>query len=92
MLGERLYPLIDALQPERACQITGMLLELDDSEVLALLQPADLAAGVQTPTPEKKTEPLRACAMWHKPRPACCSRPAPSRPSPTVSQAHPAGP
>ena len=38
LLGERLYPLIHAEQPERAGKITGMLLELDPYEVKALIE------------------------------------------------------
>ena len=38
MLGEVLLPLIRRLQPEHACKITGMLLELDNSELLILLE------------------------------------------------------
>lgn len=37
MLGERLYPLIDATHPELASKITGMLLEIDNSELLHML-------------------------------------------------------
>jgi len=37
ILGERLFPLVQALQPELAGKITGMLLEMDNSEVLLLL-------------------------------------------------------
>ena len=36
MLGERLYPLIAILEPERAGKITGMLLELNDNELFEL--------------------------------------------------------
>ncbi|WP_285164328.1 hypothetical protein, partial [Mycobacterium tuberculosis] len=46
-LGERIYPLVHSLQPELAAKITGMLLEMDNSELLLLLEsPESLAAKV----------------------------------------------
>lgn len=38
MLGERLFPLIQAMYPELAGKITGMLLEIDNSELLHMLE------------------------------------------------------
>ncbi|XP_033875266.1 embryonic polyadenylate-binding protein A-like isoform X2 [Acipenser ruthenus] len=38
MLGERLYPLIHAMHPALAGKITGMLLEIDNSELLHMLE------------------------------------------------------
>ncbi|XP_074133325.1 polyadenylate-binding protein 1-like [Sminthopsis crassicaudata] len=38
MLGERLFPLIQAMHPALAGKITGMLLEIDNSELLHMLE------------------------------------------------------
>jgi len=41
LLGEALYPLVDELEHVAAAKITGMLLEMDQSEVLNLIESPD---------------------------------------------------
>jgi len=38
MLGERLFPMIHIMYPDLAGKITGMLLEIDNSELLHMLE------------------------------------------------------
>merc|ERR1719454_1090193 len=38
MLGEKLFPLIAKIQPDMAGKVTGMMLEMDNSELLMLLE------------------------------------------------------
>ena len=38
MLGERLFPLIQRMYPDLAGKITGMLLEIDNKELLHMLE------------------------------------------------------
>lgn len=53
MLGDRLFPLVNQLKvfsvhPDHAGKITGMLLEMDNSELLLLLEsPESLSAKVE---------------------------------------------
>lgn len=44
LLGERIYALIDKLYPghKEAGKITGMMLEIDNSELIMMLQDQDL--------------------------------------------------
>merc|ERR1719197_2204904 len=38
MLGEKLFPIVAKHQPELAGKVTGMMLEMDNSELLLLLE------------------------------------------------------
>jgi len=44
MIGERLFPLVSARQPSLAGKITGMLLEMDNGELILLLESPDALA------------------------------------------------
>ncbi|KAI3357618.1 hypothetical protein L3Q82_016025, partial [Scortum barcoo] len=52
LLGERLYPLIHSLHPNLAGKITGMLLEIDNSELLHMLE-----------SPESLHSKARLCSL-----------------------------
>ncbi|KAE8100137.1 hypothetical protein FH972_018064 [Carpinus fangiana] len=66
MLGEALYPLVDQLEHESAAKVTGMLLEMDQTEVLHLLEsPEALKAKVA-----EAMEVLRNVAQQHSNSPA----------------------
>jgi len=45
MLGERLYPLVYAQEPSFASKITGMLLDMDNGELLHLLESPESLTG-----------------------------------------------
>merc|ERR1719484_91321 len=41
MLGEKIFPLISRIHPEMTGKITGMMLEMDNSELLMLIESPD---------------------------------------------------
>ncbi|XP_033375494.1 polyadenylate-binding protein 4 isoform X6 [Parus major] len=51
MLGERLFPLIQAMHPSLAGKITGMLLEIDNSELLHMLESPESLRSKDTKKP-----------------------------------------
>jgi polyadenylate-binding protein len=59
MLGEALYPLIHASQPDLAGKITGMLLEMENVELLTLIETSSALN-------EKVDEALTVLAAWGK--------------------------
>ncbi|XP_076887457.1 polyadenylate-binding protein 2-like [Bidens hawaiensis] len=66
MLGENLYPLVEQLEGESAAKVTGMLLEMDQTEVLHLLEsPEALKAKVA-----EAMEVLRNVAQQQQQQPA----------------------
>jgi polyadenylate-binding protein len=70
LLGERLFPLVAGLQPDLAGKITGMLLEMDNTELLMLLEsPEALEAKV-----DEAVEVRPACAWLLARHSRCVSR------------------
>merc|ERR1712018_448516 len=59
MLGERLFPLIQGLYPDLAGKITGMLLEIDNSELVHMLEHQESL--------KSKVEEAVAVLQAHKP-------------------------
>ncbi|KAI3989781.1 hypothetical protein MKX01_040751 [Papaver californicum] len=63
ILGEYLFPLVQNLEHELAAKITGMLLEMDNSELLLLLEsPESLAAKVDEAVQVLKLSKAKAAA------------------------------
>uniref|UniRef100_A0A674ETW5 Polyadenylate-binding protein n=1 Tax=Salmo trutta TaxID=8032 RepID=A0A674ETW5_SALTR len=76
MLGERLFPLIQAMHPSLAGKITGMLLEIDNSELLHMLESheslrskVEEAVAVLQAHQAKKDPHSRCVHTAHYPRP-----------------------
>lgn len=51
VLGERLFPLIQDVHPSLAGKITGMLLEIDNSELLHMLESPESLRSKVSPDP-----------------------------------------
>merc|ERR1719375_1442824 len=67
MLGEKIFPMISRIHPEMAGKITGMMLEMDNSELLMLIEsPDQLKAKVDEALrviSAKRRRTGRACAQ-----------------------------
>jgi len=68
ILGERLFPLIQATHPDHAGKITGMLLDIDNTELMHLLESREaLAAKIQEAVSVLRahtaTAPRRRCQL-----------------------------
>ncbi|KAL4218070.1 Polyadenylate-binding protein 4 [Mactra antiquata] len=66
MLGERLFPLIQRMYPDLAGKITGMLLEIDNSELLHMLE--------STESLKAKVEEAVAVLQAHQAKEAAASQ------------------
>ena len=71
MIGERLFPAIRKFQPEQAGRITGMMLEMDNSELLILLKSdqklkakVDEFTTTDAPAPSMATDATVVKAYW----------------------------
>ncbi|XP_073326538.1 polyadenylate-binding protein 1-like isoform X1 [Pagrus major] len=63
LLGERLYPMIHALHPNLAGKITGMLLEIDNSELLHMLEsPESLHSKVDEAIAVLQAHQVKECS------------------------------
>ncbi|KAL4617015.1 polyadenylate-binding protein 1-like, partial [Arapaima gigas] len=67
MLGERLFPLIQSMHPSLAGKITGMLLEIDNSELLHMLEsPESLRSKVDEACAECLVRGLDTYSLLHQ--------------------------
>lgn len=77
MLGERLYPLIESSHPDLASKITGMLLEIDNSELLHMLESREsLKAKVEEAVAVLQAHQHKVAAQARQTRPAPAAQPA----------------
>lgn len=68
MLGERLYPLIESSHPDLASKITGMLLEIDNSELLHMLESREsLKAKVEEAVAVLQAHQAKVVAQRNRP-------------------------
>ena len=68
MLGERLFPLIQQMHSELAGKITGMLLEIDNSELLHMLESREsLKAKVSVSLSQRRLTTVHLCWSDHYP-------------------------
>merc|ERR1719352_1223710 len=58
MLGEKIFPMISRIHPEMAGKITGMMLEMDNSELLMLIESPDQLKA-------KVDEAMRVIGLGH---------------------------
>uniref|UniRef100_H2YP41 Polyadenylate-binding protein n=1 Tax=Ciona savignyi TaxID=51511 RepID=H2YP41_CIOSA len=82
MLGERLYPLIEQSHPDLASKITGMLLEIDNSELLHMLESREsLKAKVEEAVAVLQAHQVKVAAATRRPAnttPAAAATEAPA--------------
>lgn len=84
MLGERLFPLIQTMHAELAGKITGMLLEIDNSELLHMLESRESLKA--------KVEEAVAVLQAHQAKAPPSAGPAPAAANATPAAAAPAMP
>jgi len=77
MIGERLFPLVQNHQPHLAGKITGMLLEIDNTELLHMLESTDLLSAKV----EEAVQVLQAHQAKEAQAQAVAAVPAPAAPA-----------
>lgn len=72
MLGERLFPLIQNTHSDQAGKITGMLLEMDNSELLHLLEDTNALSAKVNEAVKVLSDHARARNKMLRPRRCLC--------------------